>query len=160
MSKKRCAYCRDYFDADGMVVRGLSAFCSNEHNILSMNEKRNQQAKRQKANKKETEIPQEIRDLVLELDGHRCRYCGQATNNLVPHHIFYRSEASNEPWLNEPVNLITLCNYPCHLDIVHGNKEVYQPLCKQIVYLRALKADRRTTIEQLEWDQNDRLLGD
>lgn len=152
MPKRQCNHCNEYFERDEMIVDRLSAFCSHEHHILHMNTGRERLAERRRKRKQETDVPQEVRDLVFELDGHRCRFCGQSSSNLVIHHIAYRSEAKHEDWLNEPVNLITLCNYPCHLDKVHGDKQLYQPLCRQIVYLRALKSDKTTTIQQLERD--------
>jgi 5-methylcytosine-specific restriction endonuclease McrA len=155
MPKKRCAHCNEYFERDEMIIDRISAYCSLEHHILHINTGRARMAERRRERKRESDVPEDTRRLVLDLDGHRCRYCGQSSNNLVVHHIAYRSEAPHEPWLNDPVNLITLCNYPCHLDIVHKNKEVYQPLCRQIVYLRALKGDKITTIKQLERERND-----
>ena len=152
MPKKKCHYCKEYFERDEMIMDRMSAYCSHEHHILSVNTGRERLAERRIQRKEETDVPQETRDLVLELDNHRCRYCGSASGSLVPHHIAYRSEAKHEPWLNDPVNLITLCNYPCHITIVHGNKELYQPLCRQIVYLRALNGDKNTTIRMLEKD--------
>jgi len=154
MSKKRCAYCRDYFESDQMVVRGLSAYCSNEHYLSSVNKAKTKQKIVKKLND-DLDITEAQRLTVLDLDGYRCRYCGKASANLAVHHIAYRSEAKHEPWLNDPVNLISLCNYPCHLDIIHGNKKLYQPLCRQIVYLRALRSDKTTTIQQLEREHND-----
>lgn len=150
MSKRKCAYCKEYFDKEDMIESGLSAYCSQEHRIKSVDTGRKRLAARRAAKKVEMDVPEETRELVLELDNYRCRYCGKASNNLVPHHIAYRSEARHEPWLNDPVNLITLCNYPCHLDIVHGNKNLYQPLCRQIVWLRAVHGNRNTTIRMLE----------
>lgn len=147
MSKRKCSHCKSYFDSDEMLVRGLSAFCSNEHYLAQLNKA---QTKKSKPKKHNIDITDEQREAVLRLDGYRCRYCGKSSDNLAVHHIAYRSEAKHEPWLNEPVNLITLCNYPCHLDIIHGNKKLYQPLCRQIVYLRALKGDKTTTIAMLE----------
>lgn len=149
MPKRQCQYCDEYFERDEMIIDRVSAFCTPEHHILHMNKGREKLSERRRQRKEENDIPQETRDLILELDNFRCRYCAQSTANLVPHHIKYRSEAKYEPWLNDPVNLITLCNYPCHLDIVHKNKALYQPLCQQLVTLRA-SGDRNTTLRMLE----------
>ena len=150
MPKRKCAYCNEFFERDEMIVDRLSSFCTQEHRLLSVKTGHERLVERRRKQKQETDIPQDVRDLVLKLDNYRCRYCGSASANLVAHHIVYRSEARNEPWLNDPVNLITLCNYPCHIDIVHSNKSLYQPLCRQVVYLRSLKGDSMTTIEELE----------
>ena len=154
MSKRKCAYCKEYFDKSDMIQQGLSAYCSQEHRLRSVDTGTKRVAARRRAKKMETDIPADVRELILNLDNHRCRYCGKESGNLVPHHIVYRSEAQNEPWLNDPVNLITLCNYPCHINIIHGNKKLYQPLCRQIVYLRAVRGDKNTTIRMLEKELN------
>jgi hypothetical protein len=148
MSKRKCAYCGDYFDRESMEIRGLSAFCSNAHFLASINTAKPKQKKPKQSNPHNDLSA--VRDKILALDNYRCRYCGKASNNLAVHHIYYRSEAKNEPWLNQQHNLITLCNYPCHLDIIHGNKKLYQPLCLQIVWLRTFNNDRYTTIHKLE----------
>ena len=147
MSKKRCSYCRDYFDGDSMISRGLSSFCSNAHYTLYATK-----PKSKNVAKKRNPLTEERHSEVLALDHYRCRYCGSPSRDLAVHHITYRSEASNEPWLNQVHNLITLCNYPCHLDIVHGNKKLYQSLCRKIVWLRAMDNSDRTIIKSLEKD--------
>ena len=117
MSKRRCTYCREYFDGSSMVVRGLSAFCSNAHLTLHASSSRPSSGPKAPRNRRNS-MTEERRIEVLVLDHYRCRYCGDPSRDLAVHHISYRSEASNEPWLNQVHNLITLCNYPCHLDIV------------------------------------------
>lgn len=149
MSKRRCAYCREYFDQSTMIVSGLSAFCSNGHLLKARNKSRPKPQPKQ-PNDDFDGISPAMRLAAIEADGYRCRYCGNLSHNLAVHHIYYRSEARNEPWLHQPHNLITLCNYPCHLDIVHGNKRLYQPLCLQIVWLRMIEGDVHTTIQMLE----------
>ena len=149
MSTRRCTYCREYFDGSSMVVRGLSAFCSNAHLTLHASSSRPSSGPKAPRNRRNS-MTEERRIEVLVLDHYRCRYCGDPSRDLAVHHISYRSEASKEPWLNQVHNLITLCNYPCHLDIVHGNKKLYQPLCRQIVWLRAMDNYDRTTIKSLE----------
>ena len=152
MNKRRCTHCREYFRQDTMIVRGLNAFCSNDHLVAHANGTKRTAAVRRK--ERRTEIPEAVRLQVLDLDRYACRYCGRMGNGLAIHHVYYRSEAKHEPWLNQPHNLITLCNLPCHLDIVHGNKGVYQPLCLQIVWLRTIEGDTTTTIQMLERQNN------
>jgi 5-methylcytosine-specific restriction endonuclease McrA len=152
MSKRRCKHCREYFDRDGMVIRGMSAYCSNEHLVADLNSVKYKSTISKRRN---ADLSSADREAIFRLDGHRCRYCGKHSRNLAVHHIYYRSEAKHEPWLNQPHNLITLCNYPCHLDIVHGNKRRYQALCLQVVWLRMLKNDKETTIAMLERQLNE-----
>jgi predicted restriction endonuclease len=85
---------------------------------------------------------------VLEADNRRCRMCGSA-NDLIQHHIVYQSESDAQAtWLHQRHNLITLCNNPCH-DLIHSNKSLYQPLCRQIAWLRDVRQDRETLITHL-----------
>lgn len=153
MSKRRCAYCREYFDQSTMIVSSLSAYCCNDH-LLKAHSKSRPKAKPKRSNANSGEISTAMRLAAIESDGYRCRYCGNLSSQLAVHHVYYRSEARNEPWLHQPHNLITLCNEPCHLTIVHGNKRVYQPLCLQIVWLRMIEGDVVTTIQQLERQSN------
>lgn len=151
MSKRRCKYCREYFDRSEMIIRGMSAYCSNEHLTAGINFVKH---KSSFSTERNADSAGPDRELVKELDGNRCRYCGKRSWNLIVHHIHYRSEAATAPWLHSPHNLITLCNEPCHLNIVHGNKRLYKPLCLQIVWLRMLHGDKHTTIQMLESQLN------
>jgi len=137
MSKSlRCKNCEKYVPKDDMFFIGLSSFCSYDCY--------NQQIyKRSKTIKKTTvrsvgrenfaSVCQINYDKVLFRDK-CCRLCG-GTSNLVVHHIYYKSEARYFKWCSQPHNLITLCNEPCHLGIVHGGKKRFQPLCLALVWL-------------------------
>lgn len=158
---KRCKLCKEYGPNSEMITRGTYTYCSDD----CFQEHRQQLYKRQQgaartttrkraAKKRKPTISKDLHDRILESDGYRCRYCGGSGPNLAVHHVHYRSEIRNKPWQDQPSNLITLHNMPCHLGIVHGNKEVYQPLCLQIIWLREIDGDRYTTIKKLE-QQND-----
>lgn len=147
MPKKRCAFCKEYGNRSDMVQMGLYSFCSEQHRLAHQKKSNEKKAKRQAANR--SEPSPETRDLVFSLDDSRCRWCGKQTNDLILHHIVYRSEFhGDKEALHSVDNLITLCNYPCHLVHVHGNKKKYQPLCQEIVLLRN-DGDRSTTIVDL-----------
>ena len=153
--KHRCRFCREYGDVDEMVNAGLSYFCSTEE--MFEHEKlrvlRAAERKRSRSINPETGVIDGLSEFqraeIKASDGNRCRYCG-GFSNLAVHHIVYRSDRSNREFENDPSNLITLCNRPCHLDIVHGNKELYQPLCRRIVWLRETYGDKVTLIKNLE----------
>ena len=140
--KYRCAYCKQYGDSDNMVSSGMSRFCSKDH----MYSHQQGLFKVKSPSKSSKELSKAIRDRVMESDGGRCRFCGGG-RNLAVHHIRYRSEFSDgDPNRDAPSNLITLCNEPCHLTFVHGNKGLYQPLCFRVTWLRELHGDRSSLI--------------
>jgi|JI9StandDraft_2_1071091.scaffolds.fasta_scaffold45797_4 5-methylcytosine-specific restriction endonuclease McrA len=145
MSKRKCTYCKEYFDKDDMLAVGVSAFCSQEHMFANGSKPKTTLKKKPKRQ----EVADDVVLKVLKLDDYRCRYCGKHTEELIMHHIVYRSEASHWDGLHTEDNLITLCNYPCHLFHVHGDKKKYQPLCLRIVDLRK-QGDKTTTIQELE----------
>lgn len=148
MPKKRCAFCREYGDRSEMVQVGLYSFCSNEHRLAHQRKSDKKKVKRQTSRRSEPSPA--TRDEVFRLDGYRCRWCGKQTDDLILHHIIYRSEfmGDKDADVHSVFNLITLCNYPCHLVHVHGNKKKYQPLCQELVLLRN-DGDRSTTIVDL-----------
>ena len=145
MGKKRCKHCRQYGDAADMVVYGLSAFCSNEHFYAHQNE-----PSAPKPKKNTDKGPSKaVREEVATLDDGMCRMCGARSGNLVVHHIIFRSQAPRAEWLHDEPNLITLCNYPCHIAEAHGKeKDKLQKKFVEIVKLRA-KGDRHTTVRML-----------
>lgn len=145
MAKHKCAYCKEYFDKESMIQSGLSSFCSKEHMLKKMN-------KNSRPKKKRSSLPSEVREEVLALDGYRCRFCGHNDRPLAVHHIMYRSEDSLR--VADIDNLITLCNQPCHLYHVHGNKKLYQDLCKQIILRRKSNGDKKSLIIMLELELN------
>jgi hypothetical protein len=141
-----------------MVSDGVSSFCSNEHRFAHKTSLRKEgaarAATRQRSKKVVDDLAPDLRQRVLERDGFRCCYCGRSSNNLALHHVIYRSEIRNRPWQDQPSNLITLCNMPCHLDIIHGNKQLYQPLCLKLIWLREVEGDPFTLIPHLLGDSN------
>lgn len=60
--------------------------------------------------------PGQTQDVVLDRDGHECRYCGRGEDSarLELHHVTYRREGG----LDTPENLITLCEE--HHGLAHG----------------------------------------
>lgn len=77
---------------------------------------------------KATDIPAATRKLVLERDGHRCRWCGATNAGVHLHHIVYRSAMRNH---HDPSNLISLC--PRHHELVHTDKGKYAPILLRLL---------------------------
>lgn len=73
------------------------------------------------ARRKSSEAPREIRFLVKERDGNRCRFCG-GISSLAVHHISYRSEGID----HREQNLVTLCQLH-HME-VHSDKARWKPV--------------------------------
>ena len=148
-SKVRCKGCREYVEQDSTFRIGLSRFCSRDcyHRSLSESQKTKKLATKRQISS--VDGPDELtRQKVLQRDRYRCRLCGKA-NGLIAHHIYYKSEAKKEPWLNSTHNLITLCNHPCHLSIIHGDKKRYQKVLLGLVWLSEMES-KYMTIEQFE----------
>lgn len=146
----KCKSCGKKLDKDKVVHVGLSSYCSFECSWNKKPAKKKPKSKKVASDKGYVEpISEAVRNHVIRKDNYRCRLC-KGKNNLAVHHVYYKSEAKKEPWLNQPQNLITLCNEPCHLGIVHGNKKKFQPLCLGIIWLREVENDRYTTIYKLE----------
>lgn len=111
--------CKKQFRKSEGFPGGLSNYCSLECRFARPKPTRNRP---KKSHSSKTSNPSTAtREYVLRRDDHRCRLCG-GEYGLAIHHIYYRSDYRNKPWMNESWNLITLCNTPCHLDIVHNNK--------------------------------------
>ena len=134
--KIRCTYCREYSDRDTALRYGVMSFCSQEC-------AQNWRYKSAKKKSKKPDVSADLREEVLEADGHKCRYCGRRDQFLHVHHIIYRSQGGP----HEVGNLVTLC--PEHHDLVHSNKRVYQPLAQELVSLRRKNSDKHTTIAHL-----------
>lgn len=149
-SKFRCKGCGEYVEKDRAVHIGLSRFCSRDCYFRSISETQRPKkvAPKRTLPSVKDEPSEEIRLKVLQRDRHRCRLCGRS-QGLVPHHIYYRSEAKREPWLHSTHNLITLCNSPCHLSIIHGNKKKFKPILLGLVWLSEVE-NKYMTIEQFE----------
>ena len=85
-------------------------------------------------NKKRIKVSDETYKKVLYRD-RCCRLCGNKNiNELVLHHIYYRSERKD--LIDEPSNCIMLCgNFTknkCH-QLVHNNKKKYQPYLLELI---------------------------
>ena len=154
MSKVKCSLCKTYVNKDSAIYNGFSYFCSNEH-LLEKRIKLNK-GKQNNTTKVASTRNDKVfdRQRILKRDRYRCRLCGQR-NNLAVHHIIYKSSYANKKYQDEPSNLITLCNEPCHLTIVHGNKKKYQPLCLQIIWLTYINNNRYITINKLLEKENN-----
>ena len=128
-----------------MVVYGLSAFCSNEHFYAHQNEP---SAPKPKKNKVRTdELPPRVREAVVERD-RGCVLCG-GQSDLAVHHINYRSEMKGVAWLHQTHNLVTLCNYPCHISTIHGDKRRWKPLCLGYIWMLLIE-EKRMRLEDVE----------
>lgn len=158
MRKVRCANCKEFIEKSDAIPSGISNFCSTACLFAKKNKRSIGQGSKDSTKTKRVqshrrlvshELSDEVRRYVLQADNFRCRLCGR-TNNLACHHVIYKSEKRNKQWQDEISNLITLCNSPCHLSIVHGNKKRFQPLCLGIIWLREVEGDRSTTIYDLE----------
>lgn len=163
MAKRRCLYCKQYSDKETSISFGLSAFCSEEHKDLwrtdnsdrSVSRAQKTTSIRRKARKNKDETLTEVaRAEVFAVDSGRCRGCGKVGHDFECHHVYYRSEAAREPWLNSRHNLLTLCT-ECHT-LVHSNKKLYQPLALQVVYMREVYSDTAITIRELERQINNK----
>lgn len=156
--KVKCGNCKKYIERDTSVHAGINYFCDADclsgkrmATAKKVSEKRKMDLGSTHKTKKQRRISRTKRDSndVFERDGFRCRYCG-GRNNLIVHHVIYRSEIRNRQWKDELSNLLTLCNEPCHLSIIHSNKKKYQPLCLQIIWLREINGDKTTLIKDIE----------
>ena len=142
--KVKCGNCKKFIQKEDAVKSGISYFCNSDcrsNKALSQF---------QKAKTRKVDLDS-AREEVFARDGFRCRYCG-GKKNLVVHHVIYRSEIKNRQWQEEISNKISLCNEPCHLTIIHGNKKKYQPLCLKIIWLREIYGDKITLIKDIEND--------
>ena len=149
-SKVKCHACKEYVDTGSAFRRGLSSWCDYDCFIDSQNAALKKKYKKMASSKgHDTGVYEELRLKVLTSDNFRCRLCAKQ-NNLAVHHVIYKSDKKNKPWENTVSNLITLCNTPCHLSIVHKNKKRFQRLCLGIIWIREIEGDRSTTIYQLE----------
>lgn len=124
MSKVQCKLCKEVVERDDAFRTNLQSFCSRDHYVEYSKRSQN------KKNKKTVDpLWETIRQEVILLDGGRCRVCG-TRYNLHVHHIVYRSERKDD----NVGNLVTLCQ--AHHDLVHSDKEYYQPECQRLVAMR------------------------
>lgn len=95
--------------------------------------------RRRKAEANDT--PAEVRALVRERDGQRCRWC-LGVNALALHHIAYRSEGVD----HSPQNLVLLCQV-CHMR-AHSDKKRWKPVLLEVV--RLTEAGTFLTVSEVE----------
>lgn len=127
-SKVRCKFCDEYIYKEDAVQVGFSSYCSMDHFYETKN-KESRAASSRRRNKVGGQVPEQVREEVLERDGHACRWCF-SKEGLHLHHIRYRSENISEPHV--PLNLITLCG-DCHA-LMHSDKGKYQPILLKKVH--------------------------
>jgi 5-methylcytosine-specific restriction endonuclease McrA len=73
-----------------------------------------------------------LREDVIERDCSCCRVCGRYVEYPALHHIEYRSEGGRDE-LNNLVTIGWQPGHDCHLQVVHANKKLWQPILKVIV---------------------------
>lgn len=151
MAKRvKCNGCKEYTDKADAIFNGVSYFCDWDCVYKKQNQKpakaKNKSATKPKKPKLSTDFSTETRERILRGDRYRCRLCGKKSGNLAVHHIHYRSEKIPIEDLTSPYNGVTLCNEPCHLGIVHGNKRKYQPLLIELARKREDEGDWQTLI--------------
>jgi hypothetical protein len=164
--KVKCANCKEYIEKSDAIPRGISNFCSMDCVFAKANTRKSSQRASSSAKNKNTRrgldskvpnsnaehrrlVSDELRQHVLKGDNYRCRLCG-GNKNLALHHVIYRSNKKNKQWQDQSSNLITLCNEPCHLSVVHGNKKRFQKTCLGVIWIREIDGDKHTTIYELE----------
>lgn len=148
MSKVKCRGCKTYVDKDSAIRIGLSSYCDQSCVYSAQNKKPKTKPKKVSTQHREP-LSQELRDAVLTKDCFRCRLCGKS-NSLAVHHIIYKSEKRNKQWQDQTSNLITLCNDPCHLKVVHGDKKRFTVVCLATIWMREVDNVTNLTIYEVE----------
>lgn len=154
-SKRKCNFCKQYFDKTEGIDRGVSFYCSMDH--MYGTKKRN--GPKPVKTKNQLLFTTSLKKKIRQRDGNRCIFlCGN--KDMEVHHIVYRSELGSidplgkmwrEEDLNEPSNLVTLCSFHHH-DVVHKNKEKWQPVLRAYIWLLASTGKRYSPKEILrEW---------
>lgn len=140
-SKVKCSTCKEYIAKDTALHVGISSFCNREcmyakgdNKTKKPRSKASKAYHKKKASAEVDIVSEQLAEYVLRRDRFSCRLCGRK-NNLALHHVIYKSQKTNQQWCNEQSNLITLCNEPCHLDIVHKYKNRFQKLCLGVIWL-------------------------
>lgn len=80
----------------------------------------------------ETTVPKNVRSQVIARDNSCCRVCGRYVEYPALHHIHYVSEGGP----NTVENLVCVGWQPghdCHLNVVHRNKRLWQPILELVV---------------------------
>ena len=84
------------------------------------------------------ELPESIRQAVIERDHGCCRFCGATVENPAVHHVKYRSEGGQHVM----TNLVTVhwMFWPrCH-EKIHGNKRLWQPILLAVAAMDGVNA--------------------
>lgn len=149
-SKIKCKACKKYVPKKDNNFRvGLSTYCDSSCYYGSLSEiKKIEDMASERPVFKIKEPSDDVRTKVFVRDRYQCRLCGKS-NNLIVHHVYYRSEAKKQPWLHSSHNLITLCNEPCHLSIVHKNKKKFKPILLGLIWLSEVE-NKYMTVKQFE----------
>lgn len=148
-AKLKCKFCKEWFDSSNVVRNGLSTYCSSDCQSKDFYRSLQKLGQRKLATKGSDGPSDETVRAVRAADGYKCRVCGRP-GELITHHVYYRSEKEARPFLHQKHNLISLHNDPCHLGIVHGNKERFKPLLLGLIWLREIEGDNSMTVYQLE----------
>lgn len=148
--KVRCGNktCRKYIEKSGASRSGLSYYCDSDCLSESQKKKSKTSPAKNRSSIKQAHYAVECSSIIRTKDEGRCRLCGKSTG-LAVHHIYYRSDQTNKPWENEYWNQITLCNRPCHLEIVHGDKKKWTPILLGLTWVREVE-QKNISLEQLE----------
>ena len=142
-NKRRCNQCRDYFPAEGMVRVGSVWVCSDECRNAKLGQVSTERAQRDRARKAEIDKGP-IREAVAKRDGNGCLLCGRGTPDALDlHRVTYGSEGGRYVI----TNCVLICSHPCHHDVVHGNKRVWQSLLQ--AHLAGVKNSRSALRRQL-----------
>ena len=149
MPKVRCASCQEYIDRDEALRNGVQSFCTED---CRADKRRSRQGVRKplkgskiKRKGPKNPMPSGLRDAVIASDGGKCRRCG-TSNRLHVHHVMYRSQGGK----HVAENLITLC-YTCH-DVVHSNKDKWQPACLGLMVRRQEHGDKHSRLKKFVED--------
>lgn len=145
----KCAYCREFVEADEAVRTGIQSYCNDEHRWAYANEGK-QGSEKPKVGRSD-DIPREVRERVLASDGHRCRFCGnkRPRGGLHLHHVVYRGQTKG--WLegtHVPHNLLTLCKE--HHDTVHSDKKRWQESCLGVIWQRETTGDKQVLVTDFD----------
>lgn len=102
-------------------------------------------------------IPTNVRNVIDERDGQRCRVCGKyLAERRAHHHIIYGGDARGFGGrrVHDPDEILTVCWLPgdplpgrqsCH-DLVHSNKTLWQPLLLEVIHRPGV-----TALQLLRW---------
>jgi len=135
--------CKKYINKDSAVHAGVSYYCDSGCMFAKAPKKSKSKKSTNTPKAKPESFSEETRDWIWERDKGRCRLCG-GMEGLAVHHVIYRSVASNKPYQNESSNGVLLCNQPCHLTIIHGNKKYYAPILLGLIWLSEVEGKYMT----------------